>query len=183
MIIFFGRSNPVKDKNYYLLFDKMISIVIPIYNEEAIIEELFNRTIQALASFTNDFEIICVNDGSKDQSEAKLTAAHNKDKRFKIISLSRNFGHQAAILAGLSYTKGDYIGIMDGDLQDPPELFQKFLEKIKQGYDVIYAVRTKRKESFLKKAVYWLYYRLLTNISECNIPPDSGDFSMVTRKV
>src|SRR4030066_178289 len=99
-----------------------ISVVIPIYNEEELIEKLFERCIAGLEGITNDFEIICVDDGSTDKSLSKLVECHNKDNRFKVLVLSRNFGHQAAYTAGLSYAKGDYIAMMDGDLQDPPEL-------------------------------------------------------------
>lgn len=161
----------------------MISIVIPIFNEEENISELFSRTLGALNAFTGDFEIICVDDGSKDLTYSQLVEFNKKDKRFKVISLSRNFGHQRAILAGLSVSKGDYIGIMDGDLQDPPELFQKFYEKILEGYDVVYAVRKKRKENFLKKSAYWFFYRLFSNVSDTKIPLDSGDFSLIKRVV
>ncbi|GAB4295460.1 MAG: glycosyltransferase family 2 protein [Marinilabiliales bacterium] len=161
----------------------MISIVIPVYNEEANLHELFRRTISALSSFTDDFEVICVDDGSTDNSYNILKELHNKDKRFKFISLSRNFGHQRAILAGLSHTKGDFIGVMDGDLQDPPELFEKLYEKIQEGYDVVYAIRKKRKEKWLKRFSYWLFYRFLNAVSETTIPLDSGDFSLISRKV
>ena len=101
----------------------MISIVIPVFNEELIIDDLYSRTIAAIGSMDLDFEIICVNDGSSDKSLEMLRSYHEKDPRFKVIDLSRNFGHQSAILAGLNYAKGDFIGIMDGDLQDPPEVF------------------------------------------------------------
>ncbi|MFH2141954.1 MAG: glycosyltransferase family 2 protein [Bacteroidota bacterium] len=161
----------------------MISIVIPIYNEEENIQELYRRTIEALKSFTSDFEIICVDDGSKDNTYKKLLACNSIDNRFKIISLSRNFGHQRAILAGLSVTLGECIGIMDGDLQDPPELFQNFYEKIMEGFDVVYAVRKTRKESWFKKTAYWSFYRLLSAVSETKIPMDSGDFCLMKRVV
>ena len=161
----------------------MIYIVIPIYNEESIIRELFTRTVAALEAFTNDFEIICVDDGSKDNTYSLLLECNRADKRFKLISLSRNFGHQRAILAGLSYAKGDLIGIMDGDLHDPPELFEKFHDKIQQGYDVVYAVRKKRKENWFKKMAYWSFYRLLSKVSETQIPLDSGDFSLFRREI
>ncbi len=161
----------------------MISVVIPIYNEDKLIDELFSRTKESISLFSEDFEIICVDDGSNDRSLEKLLECHHQDNRFKVISFSRNFGHQTAIFAGLSYAKGDYIGIMDGDLQDPPELFATFFEKLKEGYDIVYGVRKKRKESFPKKFSYWLYYRILSITSDIKIPIDSGDFSLFTRKV
>ena len=161
----------------------MISIVIPVYNEEVVVEELFQRTIASLSSFANDFEVICVDDGSTDGTLEKLIRCHEGDKRFKVVCLSRNFGHQPAILAGLNYASGDHIGVMDGDLQDPPELFETFFEKIQEGYDVVYGVRKKRKESLALRIAYWLYYRLLALLSESRIPLDTGDFSLFTRGV
>jgi len=159
------------------------SLVIPVYNEELIIEQLFSRCIRAMEKITDQFEIICVDDGSTDRTLEKLLQFHYIDKRFKILSLSRNFGHQAAILAGITYSKGEYVGIIDGDLQDPPEVLHLFYGKIKEGYDVAYAVRKKRKEGIIKKCVYWVFYRILRKISSVNIPLDSGDFSVMRRCV
>jgi dolichol-phosphate mannosyltransferase len=162
----------------------MISIVVPIYNEELLIQQLYERTTAALDKIGEAFEIICVNDGSSDSSLEKMLALHQKDSRFKIIDLSRNFGHQKAILSGLSYAKGDYIGIMDGDLQDPPEVFERFYAKMKsEHYDVVYAVRKKRKESIFKRFAYWIYYRLLYLVSAESIPLDSGDFCLMSARV
>ncbi len=161
----------------------MFSLVIPVYNEEDLIQILFERTIRALELLPIPFEIICVNDGSRDSTYAKLLACHQKDARFKVLSLSRNFGHQSAILAGLHHAKGEVIGIMDGDLQDPPELFKDFYEKLEEGFDVVYAVRKKRKEGVLKKAAYKFYYRFLGRITSQDMPLDSGDFSIFRRNV
>jgi len=160
-----------------------ISIVIPVYNESEGIDELYRRTMSAISSFTDSFEIICVDDGSHDTSLSQLIEYHKKDPRFKAVSLSRNFGHQSAVLAGFSVAKGEYIGVMDGDLQDPPEIFERFYNKMNEGFDVVYAVRKKRKEGLVKKFAYWLYYRLLAKISDTNIPLDSGDFCMMSRRV
>jgi len=160
-----------------------ISIVIPVYNESEGIDELYRRTMAAISSFTDSFEIICVDDGSHDTSLSQLIEYHKKDPRFKAVSLSRNFGHQSAVLAGFSVAKGEYIGVMDGDLQDPPEIFERFYNKMNEGFDVVYAVRKKRKEGLVKKFAYWLYYRLLAKISDTNIPLDSGDFCMMSRRV
>ncbi len=159
------------------------SLVIPVYNEEQIIEQLYDRCMEAMQKITPDFEIICVDDGSSDTTLPQLVMHHKQDKRFKVLSLSRNYGHQAAILAGMSYTTGENIGIIDGDLQDPPEILHKFLEKIEEGFDVVYAIRKKRKEGFLRKALYWMYYRILKRMSNVSIPLDSGDFSVMTRRV
>ena len=163
--------------------DGMISLVIPVYNEEEIIPALYERCTGILEKHFGDFEIICVDDGSTDRTLERLISYHERDKRFKVISLSRNFGHQAALLAGLSHARGDYIAMLDGDLQDPPEMLPEFYDKIKEGYDVVYGIRGKRKEGILKKLLYWGFYRLLGSISNVHIPFDSGDFSMVTRRV
>ncbi len=160
-----------------------VSIIIPLFNEEVLIGKLYDRVSKALAKLDDNFEVLCVNDGSSDATEERLIEIHKKDRRFKILSFSRNFGHQAAIWAGLSHAEGSYIGIMDGDLQDPPELFASFMDKIREGYEVVYAVRKNRKENYLKKAAYFLFYRILSRTSNVNIPLDSGDFSMFTRKV
>ncbi len=160
-----------------------ISIVIPIYNEELIIEQLYTRCVSSLEKITDKFEIICVDDGSSDQSLNLLLQYHFKDKRLKVLSLSRNFGHQAAILAGLTHSKGEFVGIIDGDLQDPPEVLHLFIDKLKEGFDVAYAVRKKRKESLFKKSIYWMYYRILKRVSNVSIPLDSGDFSVMKRPV
>lgn len=162
----------------------MISLVIPIFNEEEIIDALYKRTTDALEAIGVDYEIICIDDGSKDTSLSKLVSYHKKNKKFKVISLSRNFGHQSAILAGLTYTKGDYIAIIDGDLQDPPELIKELYDKLIEGYDIVNAVRIKRgKEGMLKKFTAWAYYRLLKTFSNISIPLDSGDFCMMKRIV
>lgn len=162
----------------------MISLVIPVFNEEQIIGELYRRTTEALSHTNIPFEIICVDDGSHDQTPELLLQYHRQDPRFKLISLSRNFGHQPAILAGLTEAKGDYIGIMDGDLQDPPELFEQFYKKLTaEHYDVVYAIRKKRKESVAKKAAYWVFYRMMNSISKTRLPLDSGDFCLMNRRV
>ncbi len=175
--------NAQKYKKNVLLYVMSFSIVIPVFNEEAIIPELFRRTVRALETVTGDFEIIAVNDGSEDRSLEALLECHRLDKRFKVLDLSRNFGHQEAVLAGMTFASGELVGIMDGDLQDPPESFPVFYQKLQTGYDVVYAVRRQRKESWYKKAAYWLYYRILYGIAEMKIPLDSGDFCLMRRHV
>jgi len=161
-----------------------LSIVVPVFNEEESLDELFNRSLNALERITPSFELILVNDGSSDNSLEIIKAFHEKDKRYKVIDLSRNFGHQSAVLAGISHASGEYVGVMDADLQDPPELFQEFLDKaMKDGFDVVYGVRKKRKEGWLKKMGYLLYYRLLTRIANLDLPLDSGDFCLMHRRV
>ena len=161
----------------------LISLVIPIYNEEQGIDQLYKRCTCALTEITDNFEIICVDDGSVDKSLENLSRLHSQDKRVKVVILSRNFGHQAALLAGLSEAKGTSIAMIDGDLQDPPEMISKLYQQILAGYDVAYAVRMKRKEKVHKKISYWLFYRFLGFLTKNSIPLDSGDFSIMKRKV
>jgi len=161
----------------------MISIVIPIYNEEENLDVLYSRLTSAAPLWGDTYEVVLVNDGSKDRSAFMMQEIAEKDNRFRIVTLSRNFGHQAAISAGIQTAKGDAVIIMDGDLQDPPEELPRFLEKWREGYDVVYAVRTKRKEGFFKKIAYKTFYRILGLISDIDIPLDSGDFCVMDRKV
>lgn len=161
----------------------MISIVIPVLNEEELVDELYAQTSAALNAISSDWEVICVNDGSNDNTLHKLVAIHEKDRRWKIISLSKNFGHQPAIWAGLNHAQGDHIGIMDGDLQDDPAYFAKFMEQLTPAIDIVYAVRTKRKESFLKKFAYRSFYRLMKNVLGVKVPLDSGDFCLMKKNV
>ena len=161
-----------------------ISVVVPVFNEEENVNELYRRCTSALSQITPSFEVICVDDGSSDGTFDKLSQLHYQDSRLKVITLSRNFGHQPALLAGLSEARGRYIAIIDGDLQDPPEMIEKLYKQLTQHkYDVAYAVRTKRKEGLPKKAAYWLFYRLLSFLSQSTIPLDSGDFCVMKRKV
>jgi dolichol-phosphate mannosyltransferase len=161
----------------------MISIVIPIYDEEENIDNLYARLTVSAPTWNDDYEILLVDDGSKDSSLAMMRAYAEKDSRVRVIKLSRNFGHQPAISAGIQEAKGDAVVIMDGDLQDPPEELYRFLDKWREGYDVVYAVRTKRKEGFFKKIAYKTFYRMLAWISDIEIPLDSGDFCVMDRKV
>jgi dolichol-phosphate mannosyltransferase len=161
----------------------MISIVIPIFNEEENLHNLYNRLTAAAPSWGEDYEIVLVDDGSRDSSLTMMRVMAEKDARVRIVKLSRNFGHQPAISAGIKMAKGDAIVIMDGDLQDPPEELHRFLAKWREGYEVVFAVRTKRKEGFFKKMAYSTFYRILAWISDIEIPLDSGDFCVMDRKV
>jgi dolichol-phosphate mannosyltransferase len=161
----------------------MISIVIPIHNEAENLEQLATRLTAAGTGWGEDFEVILVDDGSTDASPSMMQDIANRDSHFRIVTLSRNFGHQAAISAGLKYTRGDAVAIMDGDLQDPPEELGGFLDKWRKGYDVAYGIRTKRKEGMLKRLSYNLYYRCLQLVSEIEIPLDAGDFCVMDRRV
>lgn len=161
----------------------MISLVIPIFNEEETIFQLYERLNLAAATWNEDVEIIFVDDGSTDDSPIHLKKLVETDKRCRFIEFSRNFGHQAAITAGLEEACGDAVVIMDGDLQDPPEEICHFIQKWREGYDVVYAIRKNRKEGWIKRFCYASFYRILKAVSHIEIPLDSGDFSLMDRKV
>lgn len=161
----------------------MLSIVIPIFNEEENIPKLYERLVSASGGWGMPFEVILIDDGSCDRSFSLLEKLHKEDSRFKYISFSRNFGHQTAVTAGLCYTKGDVVAVMDADLQDPPEQLYRFLDKWREGYQVVYGIRTKRKENVLKRFAYYLFYRLLAWCSSIEIPLDSGDFCVMDKTI
>ena len=160
-----------------------LSILIPCYNESAVLPLLKPRLQQSLDALGISWEVVFVDDGSRDSTFQQLAQIHRDDPRFKVIGLSRNFGHQAALCAGLAQVAGDFVAVLDADLQDPPELLGRCLEKLREGFDVVYAIRTKRKESFFKRAAYAAFYRLLRTIAEVEIPLDSGDFCVLRRNV
>jgi len=161
-----------------------ISIVVPLYNEEAVFDSLIQRLTSVINNTPFVCEVILVNDGSSDRTAELIEQICAKDHRFTGILLSRNYGHQLAVSAGLMNVRGKKGAmIIDGDLQDPPELVNEFYALLTDGYDVIYAIRKNRKEGFLKKLAYSTYYRLQKKISSFNIPIDSGDFSMLSRRV
>lgn len=164
---------------------KKISVVIPMYYEEEVANECYNRTKAVLNGLQNyNHEIIFVNDGSKDKTLSILKEIASKDKNVKIISFSRNFGHQAAVTAGLKYVTGDCILIIDSDMQDPPELLGDMLKLWKDGNEVIYAKRKTRKgESKFKLMTAKMFYKILNGLSDVEIPKDTGDFRLVDRKV
>ena len=159
------------------------SIIIPILNEENTLPILYGRLKEVLENFKENYDIIFINDGSTDNSLNIILGICQKDKNVKLIDFSRNFGHQMAITAGLEHAEGDAVIIMDGDLQDPPEVLPKFIEKWKEGWEVVYAIRKNRKENVIKKTAYNLFYKLLKVISYVNIPLDSGDFSLIDRRI
>lgn len=163
--------------------DTRISVVIPVHNESGNIEELRDRLKKLEQFFPNPFEIIFVNDGSVDDSFSVMKKLASPDRNVKIIELSRNFGHQAAIKAGLGFVSGDAAVIMDADLQDPPELIKNLAEKWSSGYQVVYAVRKTRKEGALLRLLYFSFYRLLKIISKIDIPLDAGDFCLLDKKI
>ena len=161
----------------------MISIVIPVYNEEENIPELYSRITTAAEQWGDDYEVVTVDDGSSDLSLQQLTMIHRRDPRWKVLAFSRNFGHQAAVSAGIFYSHGDVVAIMDADLQDPPEELPRFLAKWREGYHVVYAIRTKRKEGLLKRVSYKIFYYVLHRLGSIDIPVDAGDFCVMDRTV
>ncbi len=161
-----------------------ISVVIPLYNEDAGLPELYKRLTASLVQISQSYELIFVNDGSKDNTLAQLISLSDTDKKVKYISFSRNFGHQVAISSGLDFSKGNAVVIIDGDLQDPPELIPELYKKYKEGYKVVYAKRKSRKgETFYKKTTATIFYRLLKRITSIDIPLDTGDFRLIDKKV
>jgi polyisoprenyl-phosphate glycosyltransferase len=161
-----------------------ISIVIPLYNESEIFATLIGRLNQVILSSPFTLEVVLVDDGSRDSTPQLMQAVALQDEHYVCLFLSRNHGHQLALTAGLAVaTASEAVMIMDGDLQDPPELLTDFYARFQEGYDVVYAVRKKRKEGFIKKTAYHLFYRLLKSISYIDLPLDSGDFSLLSRKV
>lgn len=159
------------------------SLVIPIYNEEKNIAELYRR-LRAVMDKLGDVELILVNDGSRDRSLLLLRELHRQDRRICYLSLSRNFGHQIALTAGLNFVRGQVIVVLDGDLQDPPELIPHLIEKWQQGYQVVYAQRSRRhRENWFKRLCAYCFYRLLQRLAEVEIPLDTGDFCLMDRQV
>jgi dolichol-phosphate mannosyltransferase len=159
-----------------------VSVVVPLYDEEANLLELYERLTQTLQAELFEYEIVFVDDGSKDRTTEMLQRICSLDHRVAALRLSRNFGHQAAVTAGLDHARGDAVIVMDGDLQDPPEVLPRFLRKWKEGFDVVYAVRRKRKENILKRFCYRGFYRLMSRVGEIDLPSDSGDFCLLDRK-
>ena len=160
-----------------------ISVVIPIFNEEENIPILYQRLVKVLKDYEPDFELIFVDDGSLDNSPYLIYELAAHDPRVIVIQLARNFGHQIAISAGLDFSRGNGVIIMDADLQDPPEVLPEFIEKWRQGHDIVYAIRTNRKESWFKRRAYTFFYRILQRIANIQIPLDAGDFCIMDRKV
>lgn len=161
-----------------------LSIAIPIHNEESVLPELVTRCIAVLDGISGGpHELLFVDDGSTDRSISILEEFARRDSRILVLSLSRNFGHQAALTAALDHVAGDATVLMDGDLQDAPEAVPFFLEKFFEGYDVVYAQRTRRKEPWLLRACYYVFYRLLARLSDVTLPLDAGDFALLSRPV
>lgn len=169
-------GSPAKSK-------ELLSVIVPVLNEETILPELYFRLKNILNTLPLAHEIVFVDDGSEDSTFSVLQSYAEKDSDIRVIRLSRNFGHQIAITAGMDYCRGDAVVIMDGDLQDPPEVIPKLVGKWGEGYDVVYAVRKKRKgERFLKLFTAFFFYRVIKRITRINIPSDTGDFRLMNRR-
>jgi len=160
------------------------SVVVPLYNEELVIAETYKRLTGVMQQADGEYELVFVNDGSRDTTEQMAKAICDSDPHVKLINFSRNFGHQTAITAGMDNATGQAIVVIDADLQDPPEVILQMIEKWKQGYDVVYGKRTVRKgESAFKKLTAKMFYRLLASMTNIDIPVDTGDFRLIDRKV
>ncbi len=161
-----------------------LSVVIPLYNEEANLDALSRRLLQVLPGVSEDFEIIYVNDGSTDGTARGIEAWHQREPRIKGVMLSRNFGHQAAISAGLAFASGEAVVVMDGDLQDRPEEIPRFVALWQQGHEVVYAVRRRRAGvPWWKRLAYAAFYRVQQRVADTPVPLDSGDFALLDRRV
>ena len=160
------------------------SVVVPLYNEDLVIKESYRRIKEVMDSIKESYEIIFMNDGSTDGTRDKVEKICSNDQKIKLVNFSRNFGHQAAITAGMDLAQGAAIIVIDADLQDPPEVIPKMIEKWKDGYEVVYGKRIKRQgDSFLKKFTAKVFYRLLKSMTSIDIPVDTGDFRLIDKKV
>ncbi len=162
----------------------VISVVAPVYNEAATLPLFCERVIAALEPLREPFELVLINDGSRDGSLEVMVGLHERDPRIKVINFSRNFGHQIAITAGIDYARGAAVAVIDSDLQDPPEVIPELIAKWREGYGIVFAQRAEREgETWFKKATAAFFYRLIRRITNVNIPVDTGDFRLMDRKV
>jgi dolichol-phosphate mannosyltransferase len=160
-----------------------LSVVVPVYNEEEVLPAFHARLSAVLGTLPCQSEILFVNDGSKDGTAAVLERLAAQDERVKLLALTRNFGHQPALSAGLDHCSGDAVVLIDADLQDPPELIGQFYAKWREGYQVVYGQRRRLEEGFLKRSVYHAFYEILHRLASIDIPLDSGDFSLLDRGI
>ena len=162
---------------------EILSVIVPAYNEQEVLPEFHRRVTSVLQSLALDYEIVYVNDGSKDKTLELLQELQSDDRNTAIVDLSRNFGKEIALTAGLDYARGDAVVVIDADLQDPPELIPELISGWREGYDVVYATRAAREgETFMKKATAHLFYRVVQSISRFKIPEDTGDFRLLSRR-
>ena len=160
-----------------------ISVIVPCFNEEDVLPKLFDRLGAVVTTWNADYEIICVDDGSRDRTWELLKAQNQKDPRWRCLSFARNFGHQAAVSAGLHYATGDAAVIIDADLQDPPEEIERLLARWREGFEVVFARRKKRRDPLLKRILAWGFYRVLARMTPLPLARDAGDFCLLDRKV
>ncbi len=160
-----------------------ISVIVPCFNEEPVLPRLFERMTAAAAGWGREAEFLCVDDGSRDRTWELLRAQHERDPRWRCLSFARNFGHQAAVSAGLHYATGAAAVVIDADLQDPPEEIARLLARWDEGYEVVYARRIKRRDPLLKRMLAWGFYRLLARMTPLPLARDAGDFCLLDRKV
>lgn len=163
--------------------EPLLSVVVPMYNESAVIDAFFEAVIPVLKSVTEDWEIVAVDDGSKDDTFAKLLSYHRNNSRIKIVRFSRNFGKEQAMTAGLDHVSGKATILLDADLQDPPSLIPEMVAKWKEGYEVVLGQRRKRNEPWVKTAPAHLFYWLINHLSSAPVPANTGDFRLMDRKV
>ena len=162
----------------------VFSVIVPFLNEEEVLPETCRRLTAVMEGLGEPFELVFVNDGSTDRSPAIMEDLAARDPRVRLLSFSRNFGHQSAVLAGLEYAAGQALVVIDADLQDPPEVIVRMAEKWRQGYHVVYGRREKRQgETWFKKATAFAFYRILNRLCDFSIPADTGDFRLIDRKV
>ena len=161
-----------------------LSVVAPCFNEEGVLHELYRRISQVLDGSGVSWELVLVNDGSRDRTPEIMRELHAQDERVKVVDFARNFGHQIAVTAGMDYARGDAVVLIDADLQDPPELILEMLAKWREGYEVVYAIRAERKgETWFKEFTAKMFYRIIYKITDIDIPMDTGDFRLMDRKV
>ena len=161
-----------------------ISVVVPLYNEEENIDYLFTRLLSVLDKLETSYEVVCINDGSRDNTLKQLIEYHHQNPNIKVINLSRNFGKEIALTAGIDYARGEAVIPIDADLQDPPELIEELVAKWRQGYDIVYATRRSRQgETWLKRFTADAFYKTIGKMTKISIPANTGDFRLLDRKV
>ena len=164
-------------------FAGKLSVAVPVYNEESVLPELYRRLSRVLEESSESYELVFVDDGSTDGSLEWLAALANINPSVRVVALSRHFGHQAALTAALDYVSGDVVVLMDGDLQDKPETIPRFLAEYENGYEVVYAIRQDRKESWWLRACYQAFYRTIGRLASIDLPHGAGDFALLSRRV
>jgi dolichol-phosphate mannosyltransferase len=161
----------------------LLSVVVPLYDEERVVPELCRRLHAALAGLDGDYEVILVDDGSADGTHARARDAHRENPRVKVVGLSRNFGHQVALSAGLDRARGTFTVMMDGDLEDPPELIPDMVAKAREGWDVVYAVKRSRHDALARRIAFRAFHALLRRLAEIDVPEGAGNFSLMSERV